>query len=78
MEEIADMTFEQAFEELDEVVRRLESGELPLAQSLALFERGMALARLCEGKLDQAEQRVQQLVGIGGERPELTPFEVEG
>ena len=69
-----DLTFEQAFQQLGEVVEQLEGGELPLEQSLALFERGMALARLCEGKLDDAEQRVQQLVGSDVEGPLLTPF----
>jgi exodeoxyribonuclease VII small subunit len=77
MEEIADLTFERAFQQLEEVVRQLESGELPLEQSLALFERGMALAKLCEGKLDEAEQKVHQLVGAGGEGPTLTPFNAE-
>lgn len=77
MEGIADLTFEQAFQQLEEVVRQLESGELPLEQSLALFERGMALAKLCENKLDEAEQKVSQLVGAGSEGPTLTPFRAE-
>jgi len=77
MEGIADLTFEQAFQQLEEVVRQLESGELPLEQSLALFERGMALAKLCESKLDEAEQKVHQLVGAGNEGPTLMPFKAE-
>ena len=77
MEGMADLTFEQAFEQLEEVVRQLESGELPLEQSIALFERGMALAKLCENKLDEAEQKVHQLVGAGSEGPTLTPFNAE-
>jgi exodeoxyribonuclease VII small subunit len=74
LETETDLTFEQAFQQLGEVVEQLEGGELPLEQSLALFERGMALARLCEGKLDEAEQRVQQLVGSDVEGPLLAPF----
>lgn len=74
MENTKDLTFEQAFEQLGEVVQQLESGELPLEQSLALFERGMALARLCEGRLDDAEQKVQKLVGSEAEGPVLAPF----
>jgi len=73
----AELTFEQAFGQLEEVVRQLESGELSLEQSLALFEKGMRLAKLCEGKLDQAEQKVRQLVGIGSEGPALAPFGAE-
>ncbi len=77
MEETAGLTFEQAVQQLEEVVQQLESGELSLEQSLALFERGMLLARLCESKLDEAEQKVSQLVGLGGERTTLAPFSVE-
>jgi exodeoxyribonuclease VII small subunit len=73
----AELTFEQAFGQLEEVVRQLESGELSLEQSLALFEKGMRLAKLCEGKLDQAQQRVSQLAGASGEGPLLEPFEAE-
>lgn len=75
--EAANLTFEQAFQQLEEVVRQLESGELSLEQSLALFEKGMLLARLCESKLDEAEQRVSQLVGISNTGPILRPFSAE-
>nr|MBC7243900.1 exodeoxyribonuclease VII small subunit [Chloroflexota bacterium] len=74
--EIANLTFEQAFQQLEEVVRLLESGDLPLEQSLALFEKGVLLARLCESKLDEAEQKVSQLVGINSGSPVLKPFSV--
>ncbi len=56
------MTFEQAFQELEATVKRLESGDLPLEQAIALFERGQALAARCAGLLDQAEVRLRQLV----------------
>ncbi|MGH2625390.1 MAG: exodeoxyribonuclease VII small subunit [Anaerolineales bacterium] len=56
------LTYEQAFEELQEVVRQLESGELPLEQSLALFERGQLLAARCSELLEKAELRLRQLV----------------
>lgn len=77
MEDMADLTFEQAFQQLEKVVQQLESGELPLEQSLALFERGMLLAKLCESKLDEAEQKVSQLVGNGSEGPMLAPFSAD-
>ncbi len=67
----AEMTFEQAFGQLEEVVQQLESGELSLEQSLALFEQGMRLAKLCEGKLDAAEQKVSQLAVVDGAAPTL-------
>ena len=72
-----ELTFEQAFGQLEEVVRQLESGELSLEQSLALFEKGMRLAKLCEGKLDQAQQKVSQLTGIGSEGSLIEPFEAK-
>jgi exodeoxyribonuclease VII small subunit len=77
MEETADLTFEQAFRQLEEVVQKLEAGDLPLEESLALFERGMLMARLCEGKLEQAEQKVSQIVSMDSEGPVLAPFVAE-
>lgn len=53
--------FEDAFTELDSIVTRLESGELSLAESVALYERGRALAARCQALLDEAELRVNQL-----------------
>jgi exodeoxyribonuclease VII small subunit len=55
----ADLTYEQAREELAEVVRQLENGGIPLESSLALWERGEELARICEAWLDGARARVE-------------------
>jgi exodeoxyribonuclease VII small subunit len=55
-------TFEDLYQELEETVRQLEAGNLPLAESLALFERGAVLTEQCNAMLDQAELRVRQLV----------------
>ncbi|NLS77999.1 MAG: exodeoxyribonuclease VII small subunit [Chloroflexi bacterium] len=65
-----EQSFEQAFAQLEEIVQRLEAGGLDLEASLALFEEGVKLARWCETKLDEAQLRVDQLVG-----DELAPFE---
>ena len=54
-------SFEDLYHELEETVRKLESGDLPLADSLALFERGAGLAEQCNALLDGAELRVRQL-----------------
>jgi len=56
-----DMAFEAAFVELGEIVQRLEAGELPLEEAISLYERGQALARQCQDRLDQAELRITQL-----------------
>ncbi len=62
-------TFEQLFEELESTISRLEGGNLTLDESLALYERGMLLARQCGEMLDRAELKVQELApsaGLGG------------
>jgi exodeoxyribonuclease VII small subunit len=66
------LTFEQAFEELQEIVATLESGEPPLEEALQLFERGQSLADRCSQLLEKAELRLRRLVpeGRGGNREE--------
>lgn len=54
-------TFEQALTRLEEIVRGLENGSLPLDKSIELFEEGNALVKLCTEKLDTAEQKVRIL-----------------
>jgi exodeoxyribonuclease VII small subunit len=58
---IQDLNYEQAFQELGEIVRQLETGDLPLEQTLKLFERGQALAARCSELLEQAELRFRTL-----------------
>ncbi len=58
---ISELTFEQAFAELEESVRTLERGDLPLEESLALFERGQQLAAYCGQLLDNAELKIEQI-----------------
>ena len=58
---IGELTFEQAFAELEESVRALERGDLPLEESLALYERGQELSAYCAKLLDEAELKVQQV-----------------
>jgi exodeoxyribonuclease VII small subunit len=65
MKEIEDLTFEETFAELEEIVSRLEVGGLPLEDSLALFERGQALAAHCSALLDKAELKVKQITPEG-------------
>ncbi len=55
-------TFEQARDELEQIVRRLEDGSTTLDEALTLWERGEALHALCRAKLDQADQRVAELL----------------
>ena len=57
-----ELAFEEALAELEALVRRLEQGELPLEESLAAFERGMALVRQLGTRLDDVSQRVEVLL----------------
>lgn len=73
-QETATPSFETAFARLQEVVARLEGGQLTLDESLQLFQEGIELARACSARLDDAEQRIDRLVqAAGGVR--LEPFE---
>lgn len=69
------MTFEQAMSRLDEIVRQLERGDVPLEQALALFEEGTGLMRGCSAQLDQAEQKVRLLLAGPEGQPVEQPFE---
>ena len=60
MKELENLSFEEAFGELEVTVQRLEEGELTLEEAIALYERGMGLARRCNDALDAAELQVQQ------------------
>ncbi len=57
-----DLRFEDAYQELSQIVNQLEAGDLALDESMALFERGRRLIALCEGQLNAAELRVSQLL----------------
>ena len=68
MAEKTEMTFESAMTRLEEIVRALEGGNVPLDTSLALFEEGVSLVKFCNNRLDRAEQKVKILVnGENGE-----------
>jgi len=76
------VTFEAALKQLEEIVQRLERGELPLEESLKLYEEGIRLSRLCHAKLEEAEGRIELLMkDARGDlvlddqgRPKKTPF----
>lgn len=73
--DIEAMTFEQAIAELESIVQKLERGQLDLESSIQAYERGTALRRHCDGKLEAARLRVDKLTfGRDGE-PKLEPFD---
>ena len=59
--------FEEALEKLEEIVKRMEAGDMALEESLNAFEQGIKLARLCAKKLDEADRRVELLLRQEGE-----------
>ena len=65
------MTFERALSQLDETVRALEAGDLPLDEATKLYERGMRLARICGEKLAAAELKISQIQTAYGEQMRL-------
>ncbi|WP_444920062.1 exodeoxyribonuclease VII small subunit [Microbulbifer sp. CnH-101-G] len=69
-------SFEQSLEALEELVERLEAGDLPLEEALADFEQGVKLTRECQKKLASAEQKVKMLMEENGSIREL-PFEAD-
>lgn len=71
------LDFERALTELEQRVRALESGELTLDRALALYEEGVGLARVCQEKLDAADQRVTRLMR-GATGPEDQPLDPSG
>jgi len=74
--QIATLTFEDALKALEEVVRRLESGDVPLDESIALYERGEALRRHCQTRLDAAQERIDKIVaGADGRATGTVPFD---
>ena len=70
-----EMTFEESLARLEEIVRLLEKGDAPLAESLGLFEEGAGLIRACGALLDEAEQKVVQLKKGPDGAPEEHPFD---
>ena len=61
-ENIAGMSFEDALRALEEVVRKLEGGEVPLDESITLYERGEELRKHCQARLDAAQARIEKIV----------------
>ena len=74
--EITAMSFEQALKALEDVVRKLESGEVPLDESISLYERGEQLRKHCQARLDAAQARIEKIVaGPDGKATSAVPFD---
>ncbi len=74
---MAEKKFEAALARLEEIVRELEKGDLPLEQSLKLFEEGIRLSRICNKRLEEAERKVEILIKDKNGIMKAEPFEEE-
>lgn len=62
MLKVEELSFEEAMERLESIVGRLESGDVPLEQAIALFQEGMQLSQSCGSKLEAVERKIEQLI----------------
>ena len=75
---VEEMTFEKALAELEAIVSRLERGDVPLAESIAIYERGEALKNRCAALLKEAEARVEKIrLSPGGKPAAIDKLDVE-
>ena len=74
--DLSQMSFEEALRALEDVVRRLETGEVPLEESIDLYERGEQLRKHCQARLDAAQARIEKIVqGPDGKAAGAVPFD---
>jgi exodeoxyribonuclease VII small subunit len=71
------ITFEEALENLEKTVERLESGDLPLEKALQEFEKGVRMSRLCSQKLEEAEKKVELLLNVTNGKPQTSLFDMK-
>lgn len=77
--DISQLSFEQALGALEEIVQKLESGSVPLDQSITLYERGEALRKHCQARLDSAQERIERIVtDQSGAAIATQPFDSDG
>jgi exodeoxyribonuclease VII small subunit len=75
---VAAMSFEEALRALEEIVRKLESGEVPLDETITLYERGEDLRKHCQARLDAAQARIEKIVtGADGKPGGTQPFDAD-
>ena len=67
--------FEKAFQHLEKIVQRLEGEEMPLDESLQLFEEGIRLSRFCHQRLEEVEKKIELILADAKGQPVTEPFE---
>ncbi len=79
--EQTNLSFEEAIEQLEEIVGKLESGDVPLENAIELYQQGMKLSQLCSLKLQQVEKKIEMLVEEDGnfsKKPFVAALEDKG
>ncbi|OIJ16879.1 exodeoxyribonuclease VII small subunit [Anaerobacillus alkalidiazotrophicus] len=76
MSEKKDISFEEAMEKLEEVVGKLEQGDVPLEEAISMFQEGMTLSKFCHDKLKNVEKSMDRILREDGEL-EFTTFQEE-
>ena len=77
-DDIAALSFEEALAALEEIVTKLESGEVGLEDSIAIYTRGSLLRRHCQDKLKSAEAKIEKIqIGEPGQAPGTVPFDAD-
>lgn len=69
--------FEKAFQQLETIVQRLEGEELPLDESLQMFEEGIRLSRFCHQRLEEVEKKIELILADAKGQPVTQPFEAD-
>ena len=69
--------FEEALEELEKIIERLEEGEVPLEEAISIYRKGMELSKLCHDKLKNVEEQLAQIITEDGSKEEFSMQEEE-
>ncbi|HLR40408.1 MAG TPA: exodeoxyribonuclease VII small subunit [Virgibacillus sp.] len=70
----SEVSFEEAMEELEKIVEKLEEGDVPLEKAITYYQEGMKLSKLCNDKLNNVQEKMTQMMN---EQGELEPFEIQ-
>ncbi|GGA68050.1 exodeoxyribonuclease VII small subunit [Ornithinibacillus halotolerans] len=74
MERFKDLSFEEAMEKLEEIIGKLEEGDVPLEKAIAYYQDGMILSKICGDKLTNIQEKMVQIMN---EQGELVPFDMQ-
>jgi exodeoxyribonuclease VII small subunit len=74
MDKYKDLTFEEAMEKLEEIIGKLEEGDVPLEKAISYYQDGMILSKICSDKLNHIQEKMVQIMN---EQGELVPFDLQ-